>query len=142
MKLDDLIESTVMEAQKIPCLAGRQVINEKKGDAAAKLQADIAKNRFAVMIGWNGFTNRADSCKTCYGTVAVVASIFERPAVNRNLGAAPTLLDTAQEMAKHLNLHTPEPGQSPLVLKRISPVHEVAQGVISCDVEFETSVTL
>ena len=142
MTLDDLIEMTVKEAQTIPCLAGRQVINEKKGDAAAKLQADVAKNRFAVVIGWNGFTNRADSCKTCYGTVGIVASVFERPAVNRNLGKAPTLLDSAQAIARHLNLYTPEPGQSPLVLKRISSVQEVAQGVISCDVEFETSVTL
>ena len=143
MTLDDLIEMTVKEAQTIPCLAGRDVINEKKGDATAKLQADIAKNRFAVVIGWSGFTNRADSCKTCYGTVTIVASVFERPVVNRKLGGdVPTLLDAAQEIAKALNLYTPAPGQSPLVLKRISPVQEVATGVVACDVEFETNATL
>ena len=143
MTLDELIENTVEETRQIPCLAGRDVINEKKGDATAKLQADIAKNRFAVVIGWSGFTNRADSCKTCYGTVTIVASVFERPVVNRKLGGdVPTLLDAAQEIAKALNLYTPEPGQSPLVLKLISPVAEIAQGVISCDVEFETNATL
>ena len=143
MTLDELIENTVEETRQIPCLAGRDVINEKKGDATAKLQADIAKNRFAVVIGWSGFTNRADSCKTCYGTVTIFASVFERPVVNRKLGGdVPTLLDAAQEIAKALNLYTPAPGQSPLVLKRISPVAEIAQGVISCDVEFETNATL
>lgn len=143
MILDDLIEKTAEEARRIPCLAGRDVISMKKGDAAAKLQSEIAKNRFAVLVGWNGFTNRADSCKTCYGTVTVVVEVFERPVVNRKLGGdVPTLLDAAQEIAKALNLFTPEPGQSPLVLKSISPVAEIAQGVISCDVEFETNVTL
>lgn len=143
MILDDLIEKTAEEARRIPCLAGRDVISIKKGDASAKLQSEIAKNRFAVLVGWNGFTNRADSCKTCYGTVTVVVEVFERPVVNRKLGGdVPTLLDAAQEIAKALNLYTPEPGQSPLVLKRISPVAEIAQGVISCDVEFETNVTL
>ena len=143
MTLDDLIEKTAEEARRIPCLAGRDVISMKKGDASAKLQSEIAKNRFAVVIGWNGFTNRADSCKTCYGTVTVVVEVFERPVVNRKLGGdVPTLLDAAQEIAKALNLYTPAPGQSPLVLKRISPVAEIAQGVISCDVEFETNATL
>ena len=143
MTLDELIENTVEETRQIPCLAGRDVINKKKGDATAKLQADIAKNRFPVVIGWSGFTNRADSCKTCYGTVTIVASVFERPVVNRKLGGdVPTLLDAAQEIAKALNLYTPAPGQSPLVLKRISPVQEVATGVIACDVEFETNATL
>ena len=143
MILDDLIEKTAEEARRIPCLAGRDVISMKKGDASAKLQSEIAKNRFAVVIGWNGFTNRADSCKTCYGTVTIVASVFERPVVNRKLGGdVPTLLDAAQEIAKALNLYTPEPGQSPLVLKLISPVKEVATGVVSCDVEFETNATL
>ena len=143
MTLDELIENTVEETRQIPCLAGRDVINEKKGDATAKLQADIAKNRFAVVIGWSGFTNHADSCKTCYGTVTIVASVFERPVVNRKPGGdVPTLLDAAQEIAKALNLYTPAPGQSPLVLKRISPVQEVATGVVACDVEFETNATL
>ena len=143
MTLDELIENTVEETRQISCLAGRDVINEKKGDATAKLQADIAKNRFAVVIGWSGFTNRADSCKTCYGTVTIVASVFERPVVNRKLGGdVPTLLDAAQEIAKALNLYTPARGQSPLVFKRISPVQEVATGVVACDVEFETNATL
>ena len=143
MTLDELIENTVDYTRQIPCLAGRDVINEKKGDATAKLQADIAKNRFAVVIGWSGFTNRADSCKTCYGAVTIVASVFERPVVNRKLGGdVPTLLDAAQEIAKALNLYTPAPGQSPLVLNRISPVQEVATGVVACDVEFETNATL
>lgn len=143
MTLDELIENTVDYTRQIPCLAGRDVINEKKGDATAKLQADIAKNRFAVVIGWSGFTNRADSCKTCYGSVTIVASVFERPVVNRKLGGdVPTLLDAAQEIAKALNLYTPAPGQSPLVLKSISPVQEVASGVVACDVEFETNATL
>ena len=143
MTLDELIENTVEETRQIPCLAGRDVINEKKGDATAKLQANIAKNRFAVVIGWSGFTNRADSCKTCYGSVTIVASVFERPVVNRKLGGdVPTLLDAAQEIAKALNLYTPAPGQSPLVLRCISPVQEVASGVVACDVEFETNATL
>ena len=46
------------------------------------------------------------------------------------------------DIAKALNLYTPAPGQSPLVLKRISPVQEVASGVVACDVEFETNATL
>ena len=143
MILDELIEKTAEEARRIPCLAGRNVISMKKGDASAKLQSDIAKNRFAVVVGWNGFTNRADSSKTCYGTVTVVVEVFERPVVNRKLGGdVPTLLDAAQEIAKALNLYTPAPGQSPLVLKSISRAAEIAQGVISCDVEFETNVTL
>lgn len=143
MTLDELIENTVEETRQIPCLAGYPVINEKAGDATAKLQAAIGKNRFAVVIGWNGFTNRGDSCRTCYGTVTIVASVFERPVVNRKLGGdAPTVLDAAQEIAKALNLYTPAPGQSPLVLKRISPVQEVASGVVSCDIEFETNATL
>ena len=69
--------------------------------------------------------------------------MFERPVVNRKLGGdVPTLLDAAQEIAKALNLYTPAPGQSPLVFKRISPVQEVASGVVACDVEFETNATL
>lgn len=142
MTLDGLMDSVAEEAAKIPALAGRRVISERKGDAAAKLQADVAKCRFAVLVGWNGFRNKADGCRTCYGTVTVTASVFERPTVNRSFeGGGPTALGAAQEIARRLHLYTPK-GGAPLVLREITPVAEVAPGVISCDVEFETTATL
>lgn len=143
MNLNTLVERTAEAVVKIPCLAGIPVIVEEKGDTANKLQMAIAKTKFAVIVGWNGFESGANSSKTVYGKARIVVSVYEQPVVNRKTEGAQTLLNAAQEIAKHLNLFSADGGNSPLVFRKITPVTELGDGkTVACDVELETESTL
>lgn len=141
MTLDGIVSEAVGRVAEIPSLAGCAVLDERKGDFAAKVAAEVAKSRLCAVVGWSGFEARGDSCETCFGTAHIAVTVFERPAVNRRHPGATTLLDAAQDIARHVNLFAPG-GESPLVLKRITPVDEIAEGVITCTVEFDASTAL
>ena len=143
MNIETLVEKTTKAVAAIPYLAGSPVIAEEKGDTANELQVKLGKTNFAVIVGWNGFDADANSSKTVYGKVNVVASVYERPVVNRRANGAKTLLKAAQEIAKELNLFTAGGMNAPLVFKRITPVQELGDGkTVACDVHFETKATL
>lgn len=143
MNLQTLIERTAEEVGKIPYLTGAPVITEEKGDTSNELAVKLAKTKFAVIVGWNGFTSDANSSRVIYGTPKIVVSVYEMPVVNRRNAGAPTLLNAAQEIAKALNLFSSDGGNAPLVFRRISPVQELGDGkTIACDVEFDTKSTL
>lgn len=141
MTLDRLISHTVNEVAATPSLAGCTVLDERKGDFAAKVAAEVAKSSLCAVVGWSGFEARGDSCATCFGTAHIAVTVFERPAVNRRQAGATTLLGAAQDIARRINLFAPG-GESPLVLKRITPVDELAEGIITCTVEFDASTAL
>lgn len=141
MTLDGIIAAAVGRVAEIPSLAGCAVLDERQGDFAAKVAAEIAKSRLCAIVGWSGFEARGDSCETCFGTVRIAVTVFERPVVNRRQAGATTLLGAAQDIARQLNLFAPG-GESPLVLRRITQVSEIVEGVISCAVEFEASTAL
>lgn len=143
MNLNTLVERAAKRVEEIPYLSGIPVIVEEKGDTANRLQVGIAKTKFAVIVGWNGFESGANSSRTVYGKARLVVSVYEQPVVNRKSEGVPTLLNAAQEIAKELNLFTAEGGNAPIVFRKITPISELGDGkTVACDVEFETESTL
>jgi len=147
MKIQDITSDAADALRGIPVLAGREVIEEDKGNVETNIRTAIGKTSLCVVVGWNGFTPRivGDTAPrgTPFGTVSVVVSVFERPHVNRAKTGAPRLLDVAQEVAKALDGAASEGMEDVMHLKRIAPVAEVgAAGDVFTTVEFETKATL
>lgn len=145
MSLDEIVKEAVETVAAIALFSDVPVIDEDKGNVANKLEISISQQKIAVVIGWNGFTpvasERADSGVT-RGTASIVATIFEKPVENRASGSRPHLLAAAQEIASALNCAAAEGMEDTLHLKKISPVEDLDNGVICCDVEFTTVGTI
>lgn len=145
-KIETIIADAAETLSKVECLRELPVIEEDKGDVSKNLEAALAKTRFAVVVGWNGFAPRivGDTAPSGrpFGTATIAVSLFEKPVVNRTNASAPTILAVAREVAVALDNAGTDEMEDLLHLKRITPISELDRGVVSCDVEFETSATL
>ena len=144
MDVNELIEQAAEVIRAIPEMADQPVIEVHKGDVSKNLEIAIAKTRFAVLVGWNGFKAKSNSSKTIVGDANLVVELFERPLIAAG-GAAEsgqglTLLPAARLVANAVNLSQP-PGQSPIVFREITPVTEPLPGLISCNVVFAANNT-
>lgn len=146
MDINTIIKDAADTIREIDGFASIPVLEEDKGNVLAELDAKIAQQSLAVVVGWNGFTPRNGGPTSPegspFGSVTVVAVIYEKPIVNRTKGGSPTLLMLAQAIAKELDGAASAGMDDTLHLKKISPVSEIGDGVITCDVEFETKATL
>lgn len=134
MDVNTLLEHAAGVIRALPEMAALPVIEVHKGNLLNKLQLAVAKTRYAVLVGWNGFRARSNSSKTIVGDTNLVIEVWEKPVVDGEL----KLLPTARLIANAVNLSQP-PGQSPIVFREISPVMEPSPGVISCNVTFAVS---
>lgn len=134
MDVNTLLEHAAGVIRALPEMAALPVIEVHKGNLFNKLQLAVAKTRYAVLVGWNGFRARSNSSKTIVGDTNLVIEVWEKPVVDGEL----KLLPTARLIANAVNLSQP-PGQSPIVFREISPVMEPSPGVISCNVTFAVS---
>lgn len=146
MTIDTLVKNTADTIREIEICRTLPVLEEDKGNILAKLEEEIAKGSLAIVVGWNGFTPRIGGAtapkELPLGSVTIVVQIYERPVINRANVASPHLLTLAQEIAKALDGVASEDMDDTLHLKKISPVSEIGEDVITCDVEFETKATL
>ena len=142
MDINAILEHTAATIRAIPEMAGVDVLEVHKGNVANKLEIAVAQQRFAVLVGWNGFKSRSNSSKTIVGDTTLTVDIFEKPVITREVngsrGRSPSLLDAARIIANAVNLSQP-PGQSPIVFRSIDPVSEPRPGVISTTVNFDVS---
>lgn len=136
MDINSIIEHSANVIREIPEMADVPVIEVHKGNVVNALDIAVAKQCFAVLVGWNGFRARSNSSKTIVGDTALTVDIFEKPVINAK--NALRLLSSARLIANAVNLSQP-PGQSPIVFSDISPVTEPAPGVISTTVTFNVS---
>ena len=139
MDVNELIEQAAGVVRAIPEMADQPVIEVHKGDVSKNLEIAIAKTRFAVLVGWNGFKAKSNSSKTIVGDANLVVELFERPVVS-STGGGLKLLPAARLVGNAVNLSQP-PGQSPIVFREITPVTEPSPGLISCNVVFEARNT-
>lgn len=142
MDINTLIEHAAATIRAIPEMADVPVIEVHKGNVVKNLEIAVAKTRFAVLVGWNGFKARSNSSKTIVGATNLVVEIYEMPLINAG-GVAhgddgPKLLPAARAIALAVNLSQP-PGQSPIVFSEITPVTEPRPGTISTNVIFTVS---
>ena len=142
MDINTLIEHAAATIRAMPEMNGVPVIEVHKGNVVKNLEIAVAKTRFAVLVGWNGFKARSNSSKRILGNTNLVVEIFEMPLINAG-GVAhgdngPKLLEAARAIANAGNLSQP-PGQSPIVFSEITPVTEPRPGTISTNVIFEVS---
>jgi len=142
MDINTLIEHAAATIRAMPEMNGVPVIEVHKGNVVKNLEIAVAKTRFAVLVGWNGFKARSNSSKRILGNTNLVVEIFEMPLINAG-GVAhgdngPKLLEAARAIANAVNLSQP-PGQSPIVFSEITPVTEPRPGTISTNVIFEVS---
>lgn len=144
MDINTLLEHAAGVIRALPEMAAMPVIEVHKGNLFNKLQTAVAKTRFAVLVGWNGFRSRSNSSKTIVGDTDLVIEVWEKPVVAlrgtepANQDGGLRLLPTARLIANAVNLSQP-PGQSPIVFREISSVMEPSPGVISCNVTFAVS---
>ena len=141
MDINSIIENAAATIRAIPEMAGVDVIEVHNGNVANKLEISVAQQRFAVLVGWNGFKSRSNSSKTIVGDTTLTVDIFEKPVITQGVAGGhigPTLLDAARIIANAVNLSQP-PGQSPIVFRSIDPVSEPRPGVISTTVNFDVS---
>ena len=136
MDINSIIEHAAKVIRALPEMADVPVIEVHKGNVVNALEISVAKQRFAVLVSWNGFNARSNSSKTIVGDTALVVEIFEKPLINQN--ETPRLLPSARRIANAVNLSQP-PGQSPIVFSDIAPVAEPAPGIISTTVTFNVS---
>ena len=136
MDINTLIEHAAEVIRAIPAMADQPVIEVHKGNVANALNIAIGKQRFAVLVGWNGFKAKSNSSKTIVGDTSLAVDVFEKPLVNQE--NALHLLDAARLIANAVNLSQP-PGQSPIVFREITQVAEPAPGIISTTVNFDVS---
>ena len=136
MDINSIIEHAAKIIRALPEMADVPVIEVHKGNVANALDIAVAKQRFAVLVGWNGFKARSNSSKTIVGDTALVVDIFEKPLINKD--GCLRLLPSARLIANAVNLSQP-PGQSPIVFSDIAPVSEPAPGIISTTVTFNVS---
>lgn len=147
MKIHEIVRDAADTIREIGILSRVAVIEEDKGNVATELESAVGRTNFAVVVGWDGFTPRivgeTAPHETPFGSVTIVATIFEKPVVNRANPSAPRILQAAQEIAKALDGAASEDMDDVMHLRRISPVSEVERsGVVMCTVEFETKATL
>ena len=145
MSIDEIVREAVETIAEIAIFSDVPVLDEDKGNVANKLEISIAQQKIAVVVGWNGFnpvaSERAANGMT-RGTASIIATVFEKPVENRASGSRPHLLEAAQEIARELDSAAAEGMEDALHLKRISPVADLGNGVISCDIEFSTVCAL
>lgn len=146
MNIEDIIHDVADTLKENETCKSVPILEEDKGNVLAKLDLAIAQQSLAIVVGWNGFTpqigGKTAPGESPFGGVMVVVQIYEKPIVNRTNEANPHLLTLAQEIAKALDGAASEGMDDALHLKKISPVSEIGEDVITCDVEFETKATL
>lgn len=136
--IDATIDLAVMALSALPL---DNVFAENIGDIVKSLDAAIAKTSRAVVVGFNGFTPTVQKANAIIGKGTLVISVFEKPVVNRaKRSSVRTCFSMACDIARAL-AHLPN-GTSALFFKQITPVKLLDGGVISCDVIFETTVSL
>lgn len=146
--IEDIIREAAETLRELPELFDIPVIEEDKGDVYNTLATSLAKTNVALVIGYNGFTPTIQgqtAPEDLIGSTSIVVSIFEKPVVNRAKLDHKTLFDLARIVANTLHNAASAGMYSPLFLKSISPITELAQSgsaVVSCDVEFETKAVL
>lgn len=149
MGIEQIVEEAADTLRNVAALAGVPVIVEAKGDVDRELQAKVARQSACIMVGWNGFTPQIQGETApdgeLFGTVTVAVSVFEKPVVNRAVGGRPTIMEMAKTVALELHNAIAEGMDAPLYLKRITGISELtsgSEGVVTCDVEFETKTGL
>lgn len=146
MKIQDIVKEAAETIRELEIAQFFPVIEEDKGNVATELATALGKRSLCVTVGWNGFTARivgeTAPGETPFGRVSVVATVFERPVVNRSNDASPRILDIAQELAKALDNAAAEGMDDALHFKKISPISGVGEDSVFCTVEFETSAVL
>ena len=148
MRIQSIVEEAAATIRELPIAEFFPVIEEDKGNVATEVETAIAKTSLCVTVGWNGFTARLVGAtapgEVPVGRISVVATVFERPVVNRapGKGKRPRILDVAQAVAVALDNAAAEGMEDPLHFKRISEVAGVGQDSVFCTVEFETTAAL
>ena len=133
--INSIIGHAAKVIRDLPEMADVPVIEVHKGSVANKLENAIGRQRFAVLVGWNGFRANGNSSKTIVGNYNLVVEVFEKPLINDD---KLRLLSGAGLIANAVNL-SQQPGQSPIVFREITPVVEPRPGEVSCNVIFDVS---
>jgi len=150
MDIETIVEEAAETLRLMPMMTDVPVVVENKGDMDDELKLKIAQQSVCVMVGWSGFTPTIQGPTApngeIFGSVTLVASVFEKPAVNRSTPGSPTCQDIAKAVAHELHGASAEGMDAPLFLKRITPVSELGSSpdgsVVTCDVEFETKTSI
>lgn len=140
MDLQELQNKIAERIRSIECLASLPIFEEEKGNIIEKVESEIPRTSFCVVIGSLTFTDEAPDSSLCYGRTTVTVTVFEDPFLNRETAGRPTYLQAAQAIAKSLKLF--DTGDGTLTSPTISEPVDLGGGVISCTVRLEIKTTL
>ena len=141
MNLQNLQDAITARIREIKRLAGLPVLAEDQGNIIAGRQAEIAKRRFAVVVGGCRFTDTKPNSSLAIGSITITVSIFENPTFNRAAAKHVTLTEAAQAVVKGLKLFNT--GDGLLTNRTSGGIPELGEGVIAAACNFELqNVTL
>ena len=140
MNLQDLQRKIADRVRAIPLLAGLPVFEEELGNVVEKVNEEIPRSCFCVVVGALSFTDAAPDSRLCYGNGRIVVHVFEDPMLNRETAGRPTFLNAAQEIAKALKLF--DTGDGVLTSPAISLPNDLGGGVVSVTVSLSIETTL
>jgi len=140
MNLQNLQTALARRVREIPLLKGLPVFEEEKGNVIAKIEEEIPRSFFCVVVGAVSFADKAPDAAVCYGEATVAVTVFEDPFLNRETPGKPSFLAAAQEIAKSLKLF--DTGDGVLTSPSISEPADVGGGVVAATVRFAVTVTL
>lgn len=144
MILTTLIHDVAVFVRNIDELKPTPVIEEDLGNVETKIQKNLGQTARCILVGFGG----SDPVKQGAGgpliaKTKLVVSCFEKPVTNRLAGkTTPTALGMAQKIARELQGCRNEGMASVLFFRRLTPLAELRDGVVSCDVIFDTDDTL
>lgn len=148
MNIDILIHETAEAIKAIAAIQDTPVLEEDVGDIARKLEISVAKTKRSIVVGWNGCDHvatqrpKGNDPDALYVQPEIVVSVFETPVTNRTNPNAPRLLGMAAAIAKAVDNLGTEDMDEGLHFMKISPIQQLDNGIITCDVTFRTKNTI
>ena len=143
MNLDGLIHEVAATIRPLYQIGNTPVFEQDLDDVAQSIE-NIAKTDRCIIVKWNGCDHVAtgrpdgDARDKLYVQANLVVSVYENPSINRIGGGSHHLLGMAAEIAKALNGLGTEDMDEGLHFVSITPIEQLAHGVITCDVVFRT----
>lgn len=140
MNLQALQAKIAEKVRNIPILKDLPIFEEEKGNIVAKIEEEVPRSNFCVVVGTVSFTDTAPDASICYGNSSVAISVIEDPFLNRETPNRPTFLSAAQEIAKSLKLY--DTGDGVLTSPSITEPADLGNGVVAVTVRFSITTTL
>ena len=137
MHLQTVQDQIVAAVKAMPQFDSLPVFSEDEGDIAQKLEIDLARTQFAVIVGGVHYEGDGASSKLISGTLRFSVDVVEQPVLNRSEASnRPTALEAAELIAHQLHCLPVDGGV--VVFGKIRPPQFANPSTVVRTVEFSS----